>query len=90
MTIVSTESFKRDFRDLPGAIGRGVEKALRSLMRDPRHPSLRLKKMEGQRDSGDRDIWEARATKKHRFTLIITGNAYVLRRVGTHDILRSP
>jgi len=37
-----------------------------------------------------REIWEGRITKSYRFTYQIEGDTYVLRRVGTHDILKNP
>ena len=47
--------------------------------------------MEGQRDPEGRDIWEARVTRAYRFTFVIDGDTYILRRVGPHeDVLRNP
>jgi len=37
-----------------------------------------------------REIWEGRITQSYRFTYHTEGNAYILRRVGTHDILKNP
>jgi mRNA interferase RelE/StbE len=91
MRLIRTESFKRDFQALPGPIKRRTEQALRFFVANPRHPSLRAKKMEGQRDSEGRDIWEARITQAYRFTFAIDKDTYILRRVGPHeDALRKP
>ena len=68
MQFIRTDRFKRDFRDLPERIKRRAEQALRFLSANPHHPSLRTKKMEGQRDPDGRDIWEARISRSHRFT----------------------
>jgi hypothetical protein len=46
--------------------------------------------MEGKRDLEGRDIWEARVTGGYRFTFVIEGDTYILRRVGAHDIERQP
>lgn len=35
-------------------------------------------------------IWEGRISKHWRFTFEISGDKYIIRRVGTHDILRKP
>jgi hypothetical protein len=37
-----------------------------------------------------REIWEGRITQGYRFTFQIVGDIYLLRRIGTHDILRRP
>jgi len=37
-----------------------------------------------------REIYEGRMTKSYRFTLQITGDTYVLRKIGTHDLLKNP
>jgi len=62
------------------AVKERVAKALRLLVDDPRHPSLRLKKMQG---SGG--IWEVRVDLHHRVTLEIGEGYYLLRNVGKHD-----
>lgn len=85
MRLVRTERFKSDFARLPEPIKRRVRKQLSLLLQNPRHRSLRIKKMEGSRD-----IWEGRITKNYRFTFQIHRDAYLLRRIGTHDILKSP
>jgi mRNA interferase RelE/StbE len=82
MHFIRTDRFKRDFRDLPERIKRRAEQALRFLSTNPHHPSLRTKKMEGQRDPEGRDIWEARVSRSHRFTFAIDGDTYILYRIG--------
>jgi len=49
------------------------------------HPSLNSKKMQDPRD-----IWEASISRSYRFTFQIKNDFYILRTVGTHDILKSP
>jgi len=85
-----TNHFKRDFQRLPASIKRRAEKALRLFVANFRHPSLRAKKMEGQRDPEGRDIWEARVSRSYRFTFAIAGDTYILYRIGPHDIERRP
>jgi len=85
MKIQSTKQFEQDYARLPQVIKDRAEKQLTLLFENPRHPSLRIKKMEGYID-----IWEGSITQKYRFTFSITGNTYFLRRIGKHDILRTP
>jgi mRNA-degrading endonuclease RelE of RelBE toxin-antitoxin system len=85
MKLVFTKPFVRAYRDLPERIKRLTDKQLGLLLNNPQHPSLALKKMQDPRE-----IWEGRITESYRFTFQIVGDTYVLRRVGTHDLLRNP
>lgn len=85
MRLELTKRFQRDFRALSEPIQRRVEKQLVLFLQNPRHPSLRIKKMEGFHD-----IWEGRITQSYRFTFQIREDTCVLRRIGTHDILGTP
>ena len=80
MQIARTERFKNAFRDLNERDRQRVEKALRLMVGDLRHPGLRVKKMEGTRD-----IWEARASRSVRITFQVEKDTIVLRNVGAHD-----
>ncbi len=82
MIIRRTDAFLRDYRALPADIRQRVEKQLRLLLEDYRHPSLRLKKLKGT------DKFEIRISKGYRLTLRLNKEYMELRRVGTHDILR--
>ena len=85
MTLVRTERFKKEFTRLPASLKKRAEKQLALLLQNPAHPSLRVEKMRGYPD-----IWEGRIAEAYRFTFQITGTAYTLRRIGTHDILNRP
>jgi mRNA-degrading endonuclease YafQ of YafQ-DinJ toxin-antitoxin module len=85
MRIQTTGPFDRDFQLLPETIKGQTEKQLRLLLEDPHHPSLRMKKIKGHPK-----IWEGRITKSYRFTFQISGETYLLRRIGTHNILKTP
>ena len=78
MNIVRTDSFKRDFQRLSEPMKRSAEKALRFFVDNPRHRSLRTKKMGGQRDPEGRDIWEARISRGYRFTFALEGDTAIL------------
>src|SRR5439155_2404530 len=83
--LARTPRFARDFRSLPPDIQRRAAKQLQLLLDNPRHPSLRIKKMEGSQD-----IWEGRISKGYRFTFQVRNDTYILRRIGAHDILGAP
>jgi mRNA-degrading endonuclease RelE of RelBE toxin-antitoxin system len=85
MKIVTTRPFEKDYAALSTAIQSITDKKLALLVQNPRYPSLRIKKTEGSRN-----IWEGSVTKNYRFTFQIIGDMYILRRIGTHDILRTP
>ncbi|MBI4454845.1 MAG: hypothetical protein HY644_02990 [Acidobacteria bacterium] len=83
MRIVYGPRFLRDYAGLPAEIQRRTDKQLRLLLDNPRHRSLRIRKMEGFQN-----VWEARVAKNYRFTFQIIDDAFVLMRIGTHDILK--
>ncbi len=85
MKIRFTSTFHADYLELPSKIREVLEKKFRILEENMRHPSLRVKKMEGYIG-----IWEARISKHYRFTFEIERETYLLRRAGPHDILRNP
>lgn len=85
MKLFFSKPFVRDYRKLPKQIQMAVDKQIELLLSNPSHPSLNTKKM-----NDPRDIWEVRITKSYRFTYRIEDDAYVLRRVGTHDVLKNP
>jgi len=82
---VFSKSFKRAYKVLPKDIQTQVDKQLTALLENPGHPSLHIKKMEGHPS-----IWEARITAGYRITFQVDGDTYLLRRVGSHDILKRP
>ncbi|MFZ5452014.1 MAG: type II toxin-antitoxin system RelE/ParE family toxin [Thermodesulfobacteriota bacterium] len=85
MKLFFTESFIKDYQALPDQLQKIVDRKLELFLNNQRHPSLQVKKMQDPRD-----IWEARITKGYRLTFQIKGNVCLLRRLGTHDILRTP
>lgn len=85
MKVARDPRFIRDFAGLPASIQERAEKKLALFLQNPRHPSLQTHKMEG-----GREIWEGRITEDYRFTFRIVGDLYQLRRIGTHDIYKSP
>jgi mRNA-degrading endonuclease RelE of RelBE toxin-antitoxin system len=84
MKVQTTKPFDEDYAALPESLKERADKQFILLMENPHHPS-RLKKIKGHPN-----IWEGRITKSYRFTFQILGEVYLLRRIGTHDILRTP
>lgn len=85
MRILLADPFKRDFKTLPKEIKRKTEQSIRFLVQNIRHPSLRVKKVEGIKN-----IWEASVTMQYRLTFEIHQDTYLLRQIGTHGILKHP
>lgn len=86
MIVQRTERFRRAYKKLTNADGQRVDAALRRLVSDPRHPSLRVKRLQGVAN-----VWSARASDEIPFTFEMTEDRVVLRNVGHHDAtLRSP
>lgn len=88
MRVVRTDSFKKDYQRLSVTLKRRFDQKLEFFMINVFHPSLRVKKMEGV--WGERGVWEASFTKGYRFTFKMESDLYILRRIGAHDILRTP
>ena len=85
MRILTTKPFDEDYDRLPDSIKERVDKQLALHLENPRHPSLRVKKIKGHPN-----IWEGRITRQYRFTFQIIEDLWLLRRIGTHSILKTP
>lgn len=86
MEVLFTEQFEQAYEKLTQAEKRSVRKALSLLGNNPRHPGLRVNKMEARGN-----IWEARPSKKLRMTFEMMGETIILRNAGEHDkVLRRP
>jgi mRNA-degrading endonuclease YafQ of YafQ-DinJ toxin-antitoxin module len=83
MKIQTTRHFDKAFAGLPPAIKERAREKLALFFDNPQHPSLRVKKMQGHRY-----IWEGSITKSYRFTFQIHEDLCILRRIGTHDVLK--
>ena len=85
MQLFRTERFKKDFKHLPTDIQEKLPTVLERFVANPRHPSLHVKKMEGVHD-----VWELRVTDHYRVTFQFVQEGVLLRRIGTHNVLRQP
>jgi mRNA interferase RelE/StbE len=81
-----TAHFKKAYRLLPPEIARKVVRVFMLFQKDPRHPSLAIKKIKGTKD-----IWEGRIDQDYRFTFHYekTGTSNeltcVFRNIDSHD-----
>ncbi|MHB1325843.1 MAG: hypothetical protein ACYC0L_06525 [Thermoleophilia bacterium] len=80
MRVALTDSFRRCYGRLPGGIQEKVDRQIGVLAQNPRHPSLRVKKVKGTPG-----IWEARVDRGYRMTFAVREGVIFLRRVGPHD-----
>ena len=89
------QTFWEAYSALPADVKERAREAFRRFQdgaeQPPFHPSLRIRKMQGQPD-----IWEGHITLQYVFTFHIeqdpqTGELiYVFRNIGAHDIYRRP
>jgi mRNA interferase RelE/StbE len=82
MKIRRTDRFKKDYLTLPKNIQRRADEKLKFLLRDPRHPSLRVHKIRGVKG-----LWEFSVTMNYRVLFEINGEFFVLLAVGPHNIV---
>ncbi len=85
MKIKTTRRFDKDYARLSEEIKDMFDQKLKLFFENQNHPSLRVKKM-----AGHPTIWEASITMQYRFTFEVQNDTYILRRIGTHDILNTP
>ena len=86
MRILAYERFRASYQQLPHAIQRKVDKQLRFLAENLRHPSLQVKRIKATEG-----LWEARVDLHYRMTFEVIGETIYLRVVGNHDeVLRRP
>ncbi len=72
----AVESFWKDYKRLPGKIRKAATKQYSLWLQDPKHPSLRFKKVG--------DYWSARVTSAYRAVGIMDGDTVVWFFIGTH------
>jgi len=82
MKLLRTNRFLQDYKKLPARIRKQTDRKLLYLAQDISHPSLRVKRVRKYRD-----VFEGSITKDYRFLFQITTDAYILLRIGRHDIL---
>ena len=80
MNFEFSEHFKECYRALPKEIQKKVDKAIRLMEANSRHPSLNLEKIDFARD-----IWSGRVDRNYRFTFQWIPGGVRLRKVGGHQ-----
>ncbi len=80
MRLFLTNRFKKAYQSLAADDQGRVQKGIRHMSGDLRHPGLRVKRIKGTQG-----IWEAHASKSLRITFETEGDALILRNVGHHD-----
>ena len=86
MPVELTGHFTQQYARLPGEIQRKVDKALKFLDIDFRHPGLRSHPV--QSTPG---VFEAYIDRKYRMTFERHGDTFVIRNIDNHDeCLRNP
>jgi mRNA interferase RelE/StbE len=86
MRLEPTRRFARDYDHLPTRIQQATDARLALLTQAPRHPSLRLKRVQGSEE-----FWEISVNMQYRVIVeFVSDELTVLHRVGTHAILKWP
>ncbi len=80
-----TRTFERLFKRLPKRVRDETVEKLGLYLEDPSHTSLRVKRIRG---TGR--IWEMSVTMSYRVTFELGSEQVILRRIGTHDVLKRP
>jgi len=78
-----TRAYEKRFAKLPENVKETTYKQLDLLIANPTYPSLRLEKL-------TEDIWAFSVTMNYRVTFQYDNGDILLRKIGTHDILRHP
>ena len=82
MKLIRTDRFLDDYRELPAQVQKQTDRKLRYLAENLAHPSLRVKRVRKYRD-----VYESSISTDYRLLFLITTDAYVLLRIGRHDLL---
>lgn len=82
MKINLTGTFKKDYKSLPPEIKAKTKKQLRFLAENPKHPSLKIRKIEGTHG-----FLEFYADRSCRAVFTLEGEVLVLRHIGPHNII---
>ena len=77
--IVLTDELKKSYKKLPSAIQNKFKKQLRFLHSNPKHPSLKIHRLNGE--------WEFYIDIHYRCIFHKKGNKYTLLTIGSHRIV---
>jgi len=79
MNVRFTERADKDYAALSANVRKAFGKQLAFLLENPRHPSLRAKKLEGSDE-----LWQARVNRNWRFYFKIEGDEYAIIGIVPH------
>lgn len=74
-----TERAEKSYSKLPFHIKKKSKRQFKMLVESPQHPSLRVKKKQGE------NIFEARIDYHYRFTFIVEEKTLWILSIGPHD-----
>ena len=77
-----SKRFKKEYNALSKEIKKAFDKKLALFLDDTKHPSLRVKRIQGTKHR-----WEGYVMKNYRFTFEFIENTVLFRTIGTHDTL---
>lgn len=80
MTVILRDGFKKSYKKLPVEIQKAFKDKLLLMQDNIKHPSLRIKKMQGHSS-----VWEGSLTMKYRFTFEFIKGGVLIRNIGNHD-----
>ena len=80
MNVYYTELFEQKVKELPVELKKVLRAKLDLMIENPRHPSLRVKNIQGQAA-----IFEASITMSIRLTWQYSEDGILLRNIGEHD-----
>ena len=78
-----SKRFKKEYNNLPKKIQKAFSEKLSLFLKQPSHPSLRVKRIQGTKKH-----WEGSISMKYRFTFEFLENEVLFRAIGIHDILK--
>lgn len=78
-----SKRFKKDYQKCPSHIQKSFDAKPPLFLKNPEHPSFRIKKMQAMHE-----IWEGSITMQFRFTFQYKEEVLIFRRIGTHGILK--
>ncbi|MBI4846137.1 MAG: hypothetical protein HY810_06680 [Candidatus Omnitrophica bacterium] len=80
--LIFTETFKRNYQELPKELQKRFDNKLSLFLENPKHPSLNI-----HRYQTNENIWEAYISEKYRFTFSVSKEAITFRNIGPHSII---
>ena len=82
MRVKRSDRFKKDYKKLPKEIQTETDEKIKLLLKDYRHPSLRIHKV--RKVHG---LWELSVTMNYRVIFEIADDEYILLGVGSHKVI---